>query len=121
MLRVWQLAKAKSVLLTPCFLEIIHVCLKYYVRWVPHAQLMEAPTAFFMSLYGQPPGTSMESAHFKLFTKKTNTPKLMALLLTTANHLQHTLHANLQVMLLKAAKNQTPPPESTDVTQFLLF
>ena len=110
MLRAWQLAKANSVLLTPCFLEIIHVCLKYYARWVPHAQLMEAPTAFFMSLYGQLPGTSMESAHFKLLTKYTNTPKLMALLLTTANHLQHTLHANLLVML-KTAKNQTTPPE----------
>ena len=27
-----------------------------------HEQLMEATTPFFISLYGQPPGTSMESA-----------------------------------------------------------
>ena len=34
------------------------------------ADLMESAKPFFIVLYGQLPGTSMESSHFTLFTKK---------------------------------------------------
>ena len=77
-------------------------------------EVMQAGEPFFTALYGQSPGTSMESARFSLFTKKRRNPKLMTLPPTTANLLHHTLRAHLQVMLWKAANNQKPPSESND-------
>ena len=41
-----------------------------------HTELMNTAMPFFVSLYGQPPGTSMESARYNIFTKKKN-PKVM--------------------------------------------
>ena len=80
--------------------------------------LMEVANAFFTALYRQPLGTSMESARFILFTKKKKTPKIMTLPPTSANLLQHVLRAHLQVMLWKAADQQAPPDESSDITNF---
>lgn len=80
--------------------------------------LLEAAKPFFLALYGQTPGTSMESARFTIFTKNKKSPKLMSLPPTTPNLLQHVLRAHLQVMLWKAANNQTPPDESADITKF---
>ena len=40
------------------------------------ADLMEAVKPFFVALYRQLPGTSMESARFMLFTKKKKSPKI---------------------------------------------
>ena len=42
----------------------------------------------------------------------------MALPPTSANILQHALRAHLQVMLWKAADQQAPPTESTNITHF---
>lgn len=83
-----------------------------------HAELMEAAKSFFLALYRQPPGTSMESARFTLFTRKKKSPKIMALPPTSTNLLQHVLRAHLQVMLWKSADHQGPPDESADITHF---
>ena len=81
------------------------------------ADLMKAVNPVITALYNQVPGTSMESARFKLFTKK-KSPKIMALPPTSANLLQHALRAHLQVMLWKAADQQAPPTESANITHF---
>ncbi len=39
------------------------------------ADLLEVANTFFAALYGQPPGTSMESSRFTLFTKNKKVPK----------------------------------------------
>ena len=83
-----------------------------------HADLMDAAQPYFIAMYGQMPGTSMESARFNLFTKKKNSPKVRALPPTSMNLLQHVLRAHLQVMLWKAADHQAPPDESTAISQF---
>ena len=80
-----------------------------------HADLVEAKKPFFSALYHQLPGTSMESAIFKLFTKKKKSPTVMALPPTSANLLQH---AHLQTMLWKAADHQGPPDGSATITNF---
>ncbi len=82
-----------------------------------HANVMEAAKPFFSALYRQLPGTLMESARFKLFTKK-KSPKVMALPPTSANLLQHVLRAHLQTMLWKVADQEGPPDESTNITHF---
>ncbi len=84
---------------------------------ITSADLMKAVNPFITALYNQVPGTSMESARFKLFTKK-KSPKIMALPPTYANLLQHALRAHLQVMLWKAADQQAPPTESANITHF---
>ena len=81
-------------------------------------ELLEAAAPLLLALYGQLPGTSVESALYKLFTKKKKSPKVMSLLATTPNILQHVLRAHLQVMLWKAADHQAPPDESVDITAF---
>ena len=83
-----------------------------------HTDLMEAAQQFFCALYRQPSGTSMENARFKLFTKKKKATKIMALPPTSANLLLHVLRAHLQVMLWKAADQQAPPDQSSDITHF---
>jgi len=60
-----------------------------------HTDLMEAAQTYFCALYCQPSGTSMENAHFKLFTKKKKATKIMALPPTSANLLLHVLQAHL--------------------------
>ena len=50
-----------------------------------HTALMEAAKPFFVSLYHQLPGTSMETARFTLFTKKKR-PKIMALPSTSTTY-----------------------------------
>ena len=77
-------------------------------------ELMNAATPFFVALYSQRPAASMESARFKLFTKKKKRPKVMALPPKSAI-LQHILGAHLQVMLWKAADCDGPPDESRDI------
>ena len=61
------------------------------------SKLKNAATPFFVALYGQRPGTSMESDRFKLFTKKKKQPKVMALLPKSAN-LTHIGMAAILVM-----------------------
>ena len=39
------------------------------------ADLMETAKTFFIALYGQPPGTSMESARFTFFVRRRKVPK----------------------------------------------
>jgi hypothetical protein len=85
---------------------------------ITRTDLMEATKPFFVALYGQPPGTSMESARFILFTKKKKSLKVMALPPTSGNLLQHVLRAHLQVMLWKATGHQAPPDEAADITHF---
>jgi hypothetical protein len=80
--------------------------------------LMEAAKTYFTALYGQPPGTSLQSARYSLFTKKKKSPKVMALPPTSDNMLQHVLRAHLQIMLWKAAKQRSPPDESANIANF---
>ena len=82
------------------------------------AGLFRAALPFFTAFYQQLPGTSMESAHYNLFAKRKNPPKIMALPPTSANSSYHVLWAHLQVMLWKAADHQAPPSESADITNF---
>ena len=49
------------------------------------AELLEAAALFLLALYGQLPRTSIESARYKLFTKKKKSPKIMTLPATTPN------------------------------------
>ena len=42
-----------------------------------HTKLMNAAMPFLVALYGQQPGTSMESSRYNIFTNKKNT-KVMA-------------------------------------------
>ena len=60
----------------------------------------------------------MESAHNTIFTEKTNSPKVKALRLTATTLFLQMLKAQLQVMLWKAADQQTAPDEAADSTQF---
>ena len=61
----------------------------------------------------------MESARFTLFTRKTKSPKIMALPPTSPNLMLHLLRAHLQVMLWKVADHQTPPDdECSNITNF---
>ena len=80
--------------------------------------LMEAAKTFFVALYGQQPGVSMESARFMMFTMKKKSPKIQALPPTSSNLLLHVLRSHLQVMLWKAADQQAPPDEAADITRF---
>ena len=85
---------------------------------ITQAELLEAGKPFIVALYGQAPGTSMETARFNLFTKKKKSPKIMSLPPTSANLLQHLLRAHLQVMLWKAADQLGPSQESECITNF---
>ena len=85
---------------------------------ITHPELINATMPFFNALYGQPPGTSMESTRFTLFTKKKRNPKVMSLPPTSANLMQHILRGHFQIVLWKAANCQGPFDESTDITQF---
>ena len=82
-----------------------------------HTDFMEVAQTYFCALYRQPCRTSMENAHFKLFTEK-KTTKIIALSPTSANVLLHALRAHLQVMLWKAADQQGSLDQSSDITYF---
>ena len=58
---------------------------------VSQAELLEETKPYFLSLYGQEPGMSLESARFKLFTKQRKSYKVMSLSPTSNNFLQHVL------------------------------
>ena len=59
----------------------------------PPADLMEVVQPFFVALYGQLPGTSMESARCTFFTKKKKkSPKIMTLPPTSGVSLKQCLH-----------------------------
>lgn len=75
----------------------------------PPADLMETIEPFFVALYGQLPGISMESARFTLLIKKKKSPTIMILPPTSINLLIRVLRAYLQVMLWKVADQQVPP------------
>ena len=68
-----------------------------------HKEDMNAAMSFIVALYSQPPGTSMGSTRYNIFTNKKRNPKVMALPPATVNLLHCILWAHLQVMLWKAA------------------
>ena len=68
--------------------------------------------ALFSSLYGQLPEISVESARFTLFTRTTESPKIMALPPTSPNLMLHLLRAHLQVMLCNVADHLMNAPTS---------
>ena len=60
------------------------------------AQLLEVGQGFFCSLYGQPAGTTMGEARYRLYTRKCGRPlKLMSLPPTELNLFLHILRAHL--------------------------
>ena len=56
-----------------------------------HTEVMNAEMPFFVALYSQPPGTSMESARYNIFSKKKKSPQVTALPPTSANLLHRIL------------------------------
>lgn len=82
-----------------------------------HAALMETGKHFFAAIYGQPPGSSMSEARYKMYSRKKGKPmRIMALPPTESNLLFHVRRAHLQMILWKAADQQSPP--QLDITQF---
>ena len=81
-------------------------------------EVVAAATTYVLALYGQPRAQSLESARFNLFKLKKRNPKVSSLSPTSANLKQHALRAYLQVMLWKAANQQVPPVETSDITNF---
>ena len=57
----------------------------------------------------------MEAARFNIFSKNKKSKKVMALPPTSPNLRQNALRSHLQVMLWKAADQQTPPAESDNI------
>jgi len=78
------------------------------------AGLTEMAKPFFIAMYGQPPGTSMEYTRFKLFTKKKKGPQFRVMPPISINMFLHILLAHL----LTSADQLAPPNESADITQF---
>ena len=76
-----------------------------------HQQLLETGRKFICSLYGVAAGESMASARYALYTKRTRGKAVCVKKLppTDANLAYHILRAHYQVMLWKAADQQTPP------------
>ena len=74
-------------------------------------ELMNAAMAFCVALYSQSHGTSMESAHFNMFTKKTTNYRVNVLPPTSSNLLQHILLAHLyHVRIQRGGRGSGPPP-----------
>ena len=105
-LPVWQLAKVKSVLdevgttwnhMSSWWKQQLHSSCHYTVNHLGH------PWNLLTSSCSQSRPTPQNLWHYCL-----QLPIIYNIVL-----------AHLQVMLWKAAKNQTPPTESADVTQFL--
>jgi len=76
-----------------------------------HQQLLVTGRKFICSLYGVAVGESMASARYALYTKRTRGKAVCVKTLppTDANLSYHILRAHYQVILLKAADQQTPP------------
>ena len=76
-----------------------------------HQQLLETERKFICSLYGVAAGQRMASARYALYTRRTRGKVVCVKTLpsTDANLSYHILRAHYQVMLWKAANQQTPP------------
>ena len=58
------------------------------------SDLMETGQRFFAALYGQPPGTTMSEAQYRIYSRKTGKPmRIMALSPTEANLLSPCSHS----------------------------
>ena len=71
--------------------------------------LMEAGTAFFLTLYGHKKCASMNGARHVIYYKRKNPPPLKSLPPTNMNLALHIRRAHLQIMLWKAADKANPP------------
>ena len=81
--------------------------------YATHADHMAVGQQFFAALYGQPTGTSMTQARYKLYTRKQGKPlSIMLLPPTDTNIYLHVQHAHLQMLLCEAADHQRPPDDS---------
>ena len=60
-----------------------------------HDDLLKTATTFFLALYGQPAETSIESAHFTLYTRNKKSPKVKALPPSSPNLFLYVLRAHL--------------------------
>jgi hypothetical protein len=77
---------------------------------VTSVDLMATGQQFFAAMYAQPPGTSVNVARYKIYSRKKGKPmRIMALPPTENNLLLHMRRAHLQMMLWKAADQQGPP------------
>ena len=76
-----------------------------------HQQLLETGHKFICSLYGVAAGETMTSARYALYTKRARGKAVCVKKLppTDANLAYYILRAHYQVMLWKAADQQTPP------------
>ena len=76
-----------------------------------HQQLLETGRKIICSLYGVAAGENMVSARYALYIKRTRGKAVCVCILppTDANLSYHILRAHHQVMLWKAADQQTPP------------
>ena len=76
-----------------------------------HQQLLEIGRKFICSLYGVAAGESMAYARYALYTKRTRGKAVCVKTLPPidANLAYHILRAHYQVLLWKAAGQQTPP------------
>jgi len=82
-----------------------------------NSDLMETGQKFFTAMYGQPVGTTMSEARYRMYCRKNGRPmRIMALPPTEANLYLHVSRAHLQTMLWKAADQQGPP--KVEITQF---
>ena len=75
-------------------------------EYVTLQDLMETSQKFFAGLYGQPLGTTMSEARYRIYS---NNMRIMALPNTEANLYLHVRGTQLQMMLWKAADQQRPP------------
>ena len=116
----YPFGKGKATALKILLRVTITVWLMCWVKLVllQREDLIEAAGSYFIALYGQSPGTSLQSARFQLFASKKKSPKVMALPPTSSNLLQHALRAHLQIILWKAADQHSPPEELVDITRF---
>ena len=65
---------------------------------------------FFAAPYGQPMGTSMTQARYNMYTHKQGKPLCIMLLCPMETNLYlHVRRAHLQVLLCKAADQESPP------------
>jgi len=67
---------------------------------VTRSDLMETGERFFAALYGEPLGTTMSEARYRIFTRKTGKPmSIMVLPSTEGNLYIHVRRAHFQMML----------------------
>lgn len=81
------------------------------------SELMNTRQEFFAALYGQPPGTSMNAAHYSIYTGKKGKPvRIMDLPPTDANVCLYVQRGHLEMILWKAADQPGPP--TVDIGKF---